>query len=214
MNSHAPTDACPDCGRDKLTTSTRCYRCAARASRRAEHGTDSGYARHVRTPDPDNGWPREACAACLAAHTAAEVARPPRRRRAREQARRARRTCPDCGGPKTEQAKRCRSCAVLGRPSSVEHGTDSGYYRHVRKPDPDNGWPLTACAACLAAHAAAARKRTGGKPFVPRTQSYCPGCDKPISTGAHYCRSCARFAADGDLPPRWQRVGLVWKEAS
>jgi hypothetical protein len=211
-------DACPDCGQSKVTTAARCRRCAGLARRRAEHGTESGYARHLRAPDPDNGWPRTACADCLAAHCVEQRNRELARKRAREQARRARVTCPECGGRKTEQAKRCRACSLrvgaIGRPSTVGHGTDSGYYRHIRKPDPDNGWPRTACADCLAAHAAAARKRSGGKPFTPRTQHYCAGCDKPISQGAHYCRSCVRFARDGELPPRWQRVGLIWKEAS
>ena len=186
----------------------------------AVHGTDSGYYRHRRRADPAAGWPQEACGDCRAAHAAAEAKRTSggeRRRRRREEVRRARAearqvllVCPDCGGSKTPRAARCRPCAVRLR-STIEHGTDSGYYRHVRIPEPDNDWPRTACADCLAAHAAARRNLTGGQPFVPRTQRYCPGCDKPISDRAKYCRSCAQVATDDKPPPRWMRVGMIWK---
>lgn len=55
--------------------------------------------------------------------------------------------CPDCGGPKSEQAARCRKCAQErhrlrivageirpgGQPSPEEHGTQRGYNQHSNR---------------------------------------------------------------------------------
>lgn len=45
------------------------------------------------------------------------------------------------------------------------HGTDSGYYRHLRSPDSGAGWPRTPCEDCRAAHcdATRARQRRAGR---------------------------------------------------
>lgn len=194
--------------------------------RTAKHGTDSGYYRHLLTPSPD--WPRDACAACLAAHYQAMREQQQARRRARQLTRAARVRCPDCGGAKSATAKRCKACAAKQpRLTRIEHGSDSGYYKHIRQTGtitPD--WTRLACDACRAAHSEAERQRKASATRKPRARRaaqppryrLCVDCGKRISATAQRCRACARkhhvLIANIEPPSRWVRVGLIWKAAS
>jgi hypothetical protein len=105
----------------------------------------------------------------------------------------------------------------------TEHGTDSGYYRHIRQTGtPSEDWPRTACSACLAAHSLATSQRAKANPRKRKptkrapSRRTCRDCGKPVSETAHRCTRCARrhyLETRDELPTRWRRVGLIWKAA-
>ncbi|HEU5032736.1 MAG TPA: hypothetical protein VFV01_47990 [Spirillospora sp.] len=184
----------------------------------AQHGTETRYYLHLRGNKTTAKTPP--CDACLAAHRTAEAARAARRsagrRAAREAARQAKLTCPSCGGTKTRTAALCHDCWVAaGRPHAAyhhprrpKHGTDSGYYLHLRGNQTTP--PSPPCEACLAAHAA--RSRPPGAPPRRYLDHHCPDCGARISRGATRCAPCAAdHAADRRFTGSWRLVRGVWK---
>lgn len=182
-------------------------------------GTNSGYARHVRKQVPfpeDTGGEPCGCRRARADAEAARAKRAAERRKAeREEARRKARTCPDCGGPKSPTATRCRSC-IPGRPRgrTVPCGTESAYKYHVRHgetPDP----------ACLAAHADYNRAHAKpGRRRKPEAKKPCTdGCGRMVGPESLRCHSCAqrrrleRERLEKIQPPTWRLSGGIWRAA-
>lgn len=86
----------------------------------------------------------------------------------------------------------------MSRPRSpMQHGTESGYYRHRRDgvpfPEDSGGEPC----GCRAAHAAAESRRAANRPAAPGSQPgpanpkrICPGCGGRKTAEADQCLTC------------------------